>query len=185
MHDNINKGLRYKRFFIELFIVIAVLCTFGFILFVVTIANVKLFSGSMEDTILKDSRIIGLKSAYWLDEPKRGDVIIFKAPDEPNITYVQRIVGLPGEKFRVENGRIYITPANGGEEYILEEDYLKEEWISSEVYEYEIPEDSYFVMGDNRNDSYDSRYWNDKYVHNDEIIGKAVICYSPKIYMIE
>ena len=185
MQDNRNKGVKYKRFFIVLCIVIAVLCIFSFAFFVVTIVNVKLFSGSMEDTILKDSRIIGLRSSYWLDEPKRGDVIIFKAPDEPDITYVQRIIGLPGEKLRIENARIYITPANGGEEYILEEVYLKEEWISSEVFEYEIPEDSYFVLGDNRNDSYDSRYWNDKYVHNDEIIGKAVMCYSPKIYMIE
>lgn len=152
--------------------------------FVIVNANVP--TGSMENTIKEKSRIIGLRFAYWFDEPDRLDIIIFKAPDEPNKNYVKRVIGLPGEKVRIEDAKIYITPADGGEEFELEEDYLKEKWVvMAGPFEYEVPEDSYFVLGDNRNGSKDARYWVNKFVPEDDILGQAVICYSPKIYKLK
>lgn len=150
------------------------------------IVNSYVPTGSMENTIAAKSKIIGLRFSYWFDEPERGDIIIFKAPDNPGINYVKRIIGLPGEKIRIEDAKIYITPADGGEEFVLEEDYLKEEWvISTGPYSFEVPEDSYLTLGDNRNSSKDARYWVNKYVEKDTILGKAVICYSPKIYTLD
>ena len=155
----------------------------GYLLNNYIIVNAKVPTGSMENTIATKSRIIGLRFSYWFDEPERGDIIIFEGTDK---NYVKRIIGLPGEKMRIEDAKVYITPADGGEEFILEEDYLKEEWtILTGPYEYEIPEDSYFVMGDNRNGSIDARSWANKYVHKDAIMGKAVICYSPKLYILD
>lgn len=146
------------------------------------IVNAKVPTGSMENTISSESRIVGLRFAYWFDEPERGDIIIFEGTTK---NYVKRIIGLPGEKLKIEDAKVYITTL-GGEEFVLEEDYLKEEWTSmTGPYVYEIPEDSYFVMGDNRNWSIDARSWKDKYVHKDAIMGKAVICYSPKLYMLD
>lgn len=148
--------------------------------FILVIANVP--TGSMENTIASKSKIIGIRFSYWFDEPERGDIIVFKGKTK---NYVKRIIGLPGEKLRIEDSKVYITTVDG-EEIVLEEDYLKEEWtVMNGPYEYEIPEESYFVMGDNRNWSVDARSWEDKYVHKDSIMGKAVICYSPKLYVLE
>lgn len=150
------------------------------------IVNSYVPTGSMENTIASESKIIGLRFSYWFDEPERGDIIIFKAPDNKEINYVKRIIGMPGEKIRIEDAKIYITPAAGGKEFLLEEDYLKEEWvISSGPYEFEVPDDSYLTLGDNRNTSRDARYWTNKYVEKGTILGKAVVCYSPKLYMLE
>lgn len=151
--------------------------------FVIVNANVP--TGSMENTIASKSKIIGFRFAYWFSEPERGDIMIFKAPDDPKTNYVKRVIGLPGEKIRIEDAKIYITPADGGEEFILEEDYLKEEWvIMTGPFTYEIPEDSYLMMGDNRNSSKDARYWENKYVKKSAILGKAVCCYYPKMYVL-
>ena len=151
--------------------------------FVIVNANVP--TGSMENTIASKSKIIGFRFAYWFSEPERGDIMIFKAPDDPKTKYVKRVIGLPGEKIRIEDAKIYITPADGGEEFILEEDYLKEEWvIMTGPFTYEIPEDSYLMMGDNRNSSKDARYWENKYVKKSAILGKAVCCYYPKMYVL-
>ncbi len=146
------------------------------------IVNAEVPTGSMENTIASESRIIGLRFAYWFNEPERGDIIIFKGT---NKNYVKRVIGLPGETLRIEDAKVYIT-TEAGDEFVLEEDYLKEEWtLQTGPYEYEIPEDSYFVMGDNRNWSVDARSWDNKYIHKDAIMGKAVVCYSPKIYVLD
>ncbi len=149
------------------------------------IVNASVPTGSMENTIASKSKIIGLRFSYWFSDPKRGDIMIFKAPDEPQTNYVKRVIGLPGETVRIEDGIIHITPADGGEEFVLEEDYLKEEWvIATGPYTFEVPEDSYLMLGDNRNSSKDARYWNNKYVKKSAILGKAVLCYYPKLYKL-
>ena len=109
-------------------------------------------------------------------QPRRGDIIIFKFPDDESEKYVKRIIGLPGEKVTIKEAKVYINDS----EVPLEEDYLKEDWVTATgPFEFEVPEDCYFVMGDNRNDSYDARYWDNTYVTKDEIIGKAYMIYYP------
>ena len=140
------------------------------------IINATVPTGSMEHTIEPGDDLFGLRIAYNFTEPRRGDIIIFKFPDDESEKYVKRIIGLPGEKVTIKEAKVYINDS----EVSLEEDYLKEDWVTATgPYEFEVPEDCYFVMGDNRNDSYDARYWNNTYVTKDEIIGKAYMIYYP------
>ena len=138
--------------------------------------NAKIPSGSMENTIMEGDRLIGNRLAYIKGDPQRGDIVIFKFPDDETQNYVKRVIGLPGETVRVEDGKIYINDAKEP----LEEDYLKEAWtVETGPYVFEIPKDSYLVMGDNRNNSYDARYWTNTYVKKEKILGKAVFRYFP------
>ncbi len=140
------------------------------------IINADIPSGSMENTIMTGDRIIGNRLAYIAGEPKRGDIIIFKYPDDETQNFAKRIIGLPGEKVDIIDGKVYINDS----ETPLEEDYLKEEWlIAAGPYSYTVPDDSYFVMGDNRNNSLDSRYWINTYVPRSSILGKASLIYYP------
>lgn len=86
------------------------------------------------------------------------------------------MIGLPGDTVEIKDAKIYIN----GAEQPLKEDYLKETWTEATgPFTFEVPEDSYLVLGDNRNDSYDARYWDHTYVTKDEIIGKAYFIYYP------
>ncbi len=138
--------------------------------------NANVPSGSMENTIMTGDRLIGNRLAYLKSDPKRGDIIIFHYPDNEEEIYVKRVIGLPGETVEVRDAQIYIN----GYEVPLEETYLKEEWtVATGPYTFEVPDDCYLVMGDNRNDSWDARYWTNQYVEKDKILGKAVFAYWP------
>ncbi len=140
------------------------------------IINADVPTGSMENTIMTGDRLIGNRLAYIKDEPDRGDIVIFRYPDDEEELYVKRIIGLPGETVDITEGKIYI---NGAEE-AMEENYLKETWtVATGDFHFEIPEDSYLVLGDNRNDSWDARYWTNTYVHTDKILGRAQVVYWP------
>ena len=138
------------------------------------IINAYIPSGSMENTILPDDRLIGNRLAYVAEEPERGDIVIFKYPDDEAQLFVKRVIGLPGETVTIEDAKVYVE----GE--LLEESYLKEEWtVDNGPYTFEIPEGSYLVLGDNRNNSKDARYWENTYVEEEQILGKAVFRYWP------
>jgi len=139
--------------------------------------NATIPSESMENTIIAGTRVMGLKCSYWFSDPQRGDVVVFPAPDEPEIPYVKRIIGLPGETVEIRDGVTYIN----GE--ALEEDYLAEP-MQGNFGPYYVPEDSYFVMGDNRNHSKDARYWQNTFVSKDTIWGKVYFSYWPKLSWI-
>ena len=140
------------------------------------IINADVPTGSMEKTIMPGDRFIGNRLAYVFGDPQRGDIVVFRYPDDENEIYVKRVIGLPGDTINIENGKIYI---NGAAEP-LEEDYLKEEWtVATGPYTFEVPEGCYFMMGDNRNDSWDARYWQNTYVAKEKILGKALFTYWP------
>jgi signal peptidase I len=140
------------------------------------IINATVPTGSMEHTIEPGDDLFGLRLAYKFSEPERGDIIIFNFPDDETQKYVKRVIGLPGEKVTINEGLIYINDSTTP----LQEDYLKEEWVrATGPFEFNVPEDSYLVLGDNRNDSYDARYWDNTYVTKDAIIGKAYMIYYP------
>lgn len=146
----------------------------------ILIVNTVVPSGSMEDTIPKPSRIISLRFSYWFSDPERGDVILFDPPDGGDYYYVKRVIGLPGETVEIRDGRVYID----GAEEPLEEPYVKGSPIGN-FGPYQIPEGCYFVMGDNRNNSSDSRHWSNPYVSRDAIHAKAVFGYWPRFFRIE
>ncbi len=134
------------------------------------IVNAKVPTGSMENTIMTGDRFIALRTAYWTEDPARGDVVVFRYPDSPDTLYVKRIIGEGGDRVRIEDGTVYV---NGT---ALEEDYIAEQTIGN-FGPYDVPEGCYFMMGDNRNHSLDSRFWENRYVERDEILGKVVLCY--------
>lgn len=129
-------------------------------------------TGSMENTIQVDDCIMGLRLAYLFSEPERGDIVIFPWPDDPEITYVKRIIGLPGETVEIKNGTVYIDGM------ALKEDYLKDE-MRGNYGPYEVPDGCYFMMGDNRNSSADSRRWENTYLKCEDIEAKVIFRYSP------
>lgn len=138
------------------------------------IVNAQIPSGSMENTIMTGDRVFGNRLAYAFSDPERFDIIIFKYPDDESQLFIKRIIGLPGETVEIRDGNIYIN----GSDTPLEDVETKEPMVGS-FGPYTVPEGCYFVMGDNRNNSRDSRYWEHTFVSEDEILGKAVFRYWP------
>lgn len=134
------------------------------------IVNAEVPTGSMNNTIMEGDRLIGFRLAYFFSNPKRGDIIIFKYPDDETQNYVKRVIGVPYDTVEVKNGVVYVNNS------ALDEPYLKEP-MRGNFGPYILGEDQYFVMGDNRNDSKDSRYWINTYVNSSQIIAKAVFKY--------
>ncbi len=132
-------------------------------------------TGSMEHTIEVNDCILGLQTAYWFSEPERGDIVIFPYPDNPEVTYVKRIIGLPGETVELKEGKVYIN----GES--IEETYLKEEMYGA-YGPYVVPEGCYFMLGDNRNSSQDSRRWANTFLKKEDIMAKVLFRYSPEFH---
>lgn len=135
--------------------------------------NANIPTGSMNDTIPTGARVIGWKFAYWNKKPERGDIIIFDAPDEPGKLLVKRVIGIPGDVVVVKDGTVTI---NG---VLQVEPYVRETKWGGGNGTYEVPEGSYFCMGDNRNNSHDGRYWTNKYVKLEAIEGRASFIYWP------
>ena len=175
---DINKNLKNEKFkkealdFIKT-IIIAVLVAFIIVKFI--IVNAVIPTGSMKNTIMPNDRIIAFRLAYTFSEPKRGDIVVFKAPDEEDVLFVKRIIGLPGETINIIDGKVYID----NNETPLDDSYILEKMEGS-FGPYTVPEGCYFMLGDNRNDSKDSRYWENKFVEKDKILGKAIFKYYPK-----
>jgi signal peptidase I len=147
------------------------------------IVNSTVPSGSMERTIMTNSRMIGLRFSYWFEKPDRGDIIVFHYPDDPKQIFVKRIIGHPGETVEMIDGITYIDGV------AMEEDYINPDYwerpIEGKNYNcgpFTVPEGHYFVMGDNRGNSHDSRFWDNHFVSQKAIIGKAVYCYWPTKY---
>jgi len=132
-------------------------------------------SSSMRPTLEVNDRLIIEKLSYLFREPIRGDVIVFNPTESLKAenfqdAFIKRIIGLPGEIVEVKIGKVYVNGKKISEEYIFE----------APDYNYgpsRIPEDEYLVLGDNRNNSYDSHYWG--FVPKKKIIGKAFVRFWP------
>lgn len=127
----------------------------------------RISSSSMEPTIYAGDIVIANGLAYINATPQRGDIIIFKHRELGNETLIKRIIGIPGDSLMFVDGKLYIN----GE--LFQENYLSEDTRTDSFKDFdEIPENCYFVMGDNRNVSYDSRGWSDPYVQEQDIEGR-------------
>lgn len=138
-------------------------------------------TGSMLPTIQLGDQILTNKMAYDFKlpftevsltktgEPKRGDVMVFIYPKDESINFVKRVIGLPGETLKIENNRLYINDDEVDESYLPT---AARNLIYQHQFEITIPEDMYFVMGDNRENSLDSRYWG--FVPRKNVKGKAI-----------
>ena len=145
------------------------------------LASALVVSSSMENTIMTDSRVMGIRVAYIINDPKRFDIILFQPPDDvTSIPYVKRIIGLPNEKVEIIGGKVYIDDSD-----VPLDDSFTKEAARGDCGPFFVPEDSYFVLGDNRNGSNDSRYWVHKYVSRDKILGKIYFEYFPSPHMLD
>ena len=142
------------------------------------IQNFRIDGTSMEPNVHNGEYVIVNKTAYWFGHnPQRGDVVVFQAPDQPQNDRVKRVIGLPGETVEVTpDGTVYITDINGNRSK-LEEPYLPTHHSGASYDPKIVPEGEYFVMGDNRSVSYDSR--NGGPVPRSNIIGKAWLIIWP------
>ena len=150
----------------------------------------KIPSGSMEDTLAIGDHILVNKFIYGtripftdkrvlrIRDPRRGDVIVFEYPEDPSKDFIKRVIGTPGDVVQVKDKKVYVN----GKPYENPHEIHKENDIIPEVQNprdntkpISVPANSYFVMGDNRDRSYDSRFWG--VVKNDKIKGLAFIKY--------
>lgn len=176
MSKQSEKKASMKREIMEWVIVIEIAIILAVILNKFIIVNAVIPTASMETTIMTGDRMFGNRLAYLKKDPQRGDIAIFKFPDDEKQLFIKRIIGLPGETLEMREGRIYI---NGSEEPI-DEPYLTVVPVG-DYGPVTIPENAYFMMGDNRNNSADSRYWMHTFVYREKILGKAVFRYFPHI----
>lgn len=178
------KSTNWKKELMEWIQILVIAAAIALFLNSCVIANNRVPSGSMEQTIMTGDRLIGSRLAYRFGgEPERGDIVIFKHKAEPGrdkTRLVKRIIGLPGETVDIRDGGVYID----GSDVPLEEPYLSEK-MESEDYYFEIPDGCYLMLGDNRNDSADARSWGEPYVPRREILAKALFRYYPGIGRIE
>lgn len=149
------------------------------------IVNAEVPTGSMRNTIMQQDRLIGFRLAYLFSEPKRGDIIIFKFPDDESLTYVKRVIGIPGDIIEImPDGDGVVHVYINGE--MTEEPYIAEPMSNNVEYQkYIVPAGHYFAMGDNRNYSKDSRYWDNKYIAKDKILAKAIFKYYKNFKILE
>ncbi len=139
----------------------------------------KVSGSSMFPTLHTGDYIITNKVNYRLNDPKRGEIIVFKNPREESQDFIKRILGLPGDKVRVEKGHIFVNDVQLNESYLISSvitlpgSFLKEG--SDEI----VSKDHYIVIGDNRLASSDSREWG--FISREEIIGQAFFRYWPLI----
>ena len=148
----------------------------------------KIPSGSMEDTLLIGDHLLVSKFIYGIKmpftgttlipikSPERGDVIVFKYPRDPSVDYIKRVVGLPGETLNIKNKQVYIngTAISDPHAHFSSRNILPGS-PRDNLSPITIPEGKVFVMGDNRDNSHDSRFWG--FVDQKDILGKAFIIY--------
>lgn len=179
-----KKKKSFFREVIEFVIPIILAVAIALVLKNYVIANAKVPTGSMLNTIQEGDRIIASRLAYLNDDPERYDIIIFKYPDDESQYFVKRVIGLPGETVNIVNGIVYVTKTDGTT-IQLDDSFVTNCVPVGNFGPYVVPEDSYFMLGDNRNNSEDSRYWENKYVRKDKIIGKVLFRYYPTISSIK
>ena len=157
----------------------------GFFAVTFLLVNATVVSGSMENTIMTYDRIMGNRLAYLFSQPERFDIIAFHfteytGGEEIRRIYIKRIIALPGETVEIIDGQVFI---NGGYEP-LPDDFAHPD-ICSATWDFiwEVPEDHFFVIGDNRSRSADSRNWADsqRFIPRADIIGKVIFRYHPSI----
>lgn len=176
--------------YVKMIIIVVVIVLFvnNFVLI-----NAKIPSESMENTIMTGDRVFGFRLAYGINadifgnhisrkmkDPERFDIIIFKYPDDESQLFIKRLIGLPGETVEIRDGKVYI---NGAQKPL--DDSFVPETPRGDYGPYVVPENSYFMLGDNRENSRDSRFWDNTFVTFDQIVGKAIVRYFPSIKMLK
>jgi signal peptidase I len=166
--ENPERG-SFRRFIKDI-LEIALISLFLFLSINTISARIRVESVSMQPTLFAGNFVVVNKLSYRFGEPSRGDIIVFRYPPDPELDpYIKRVIGLPGEHVLVEDGKVYINGVRISEPYLKMQTQQGGEWT--------VPQDGLFMMGDNRNNSSDSRVWG--MVPLENVIGKAFMVYWP------
>ena len=179
--NNFKKMNRRRKFVKNLYIYLIIIISAVALAFIINrfvIINAHVPTESMDPTINVNDKLIGFRLAYLFKDPQRGDIVIFKYPDDESQIFIKRIIGVPGDKVEIVEGVLYLIDKPTYEQYIKEKMY-------GNYGPYEVPEDCYFVLGDNRNISEDARFWKNTYVKKSQILAKAWFKYSPGVSFIK
>ncbi len=138
----------------------------------------KIPTGSMRPTLIEGDRILVNKFIYKFKKPKRGDVIVFISPEDKKKDFIKRLIGLPGETIEISNGNILIDNRVPEEAPVIRERYYYNRGdFGPSNQMLNVPEDAYYVLGDNSISSRDSRYWG--FLPKRYLLGKAFLIYWP------
>ncbi len=173
------------------------------------IVNAVVPSGSMETTVMTGDRLVANRLSYAFGDPERYDIIVFKYPDDESTLFIKRIIGMPGETITIKDGNVYVEGEDAPLDSSFVNGFMDTTTINTSIaypMTLKIPQegdniadytgiadssiydadgdgkfdaDCYIVLGDNRNNSADSRFWSNKFVSADKIAGKAVFRYFP------
>jgi len=133
------------------------------------LARVQVVNVSMKPTLQPNDRLLVFRYALQVKDVKYGDVVVFHYPNNPTEDYIKRIIGMPGDVVRVADGIVKVNGQELTEPYIAAPPNYHGEWT--------VPEENFFVLGDNRNQSSDSHEWG--FVPYEDIVGKALVIYWP------
>jgi signal peptidase I len=157
--------------FMEILQSLLVAVVLAFIIHTFIMQNFRIPSGSMIPTLQIQDYIFASKLSYRFNEPKRGDIVVFKYPKDTTRFFVKRLIAVGGESVALKNSKLYIDGRQ------VAEDYLPEGLRFPDYGPVTVPEGNYFMMGDNRNNSSDSRDWG--FVTESLIVGKEIFIYWP------
>jgi signal peptidase I len=151
-------------------IIIAIIAAFLIITFVFETVSVD--GHSMNPTLHNKDRLIVEKVTYYFRKPKPGDIVVIKYPADPKEKFIKRVIGVGGDKVKIQNSKLYINGKPKNEPYILEQNM-------HDFNEVTVPQNTIFVLGDNRNNSRDSRYPDVGFVPYNMVVGRAVLRIYP------
>ena len=163
-----NGQMSLRQFLVETIQTILIALVL-YLLIDAVVARVRVENISMEPTLVQGEFVLVNKLAYRFDAMRRGDIVVFHYPLDPDEDYIKRIIGLPGDKIEVHHGQVFINDQGLDETYLITPTLYTGEWV--------VEDATVFVLGDNRNKSSDSHDWGPVPVEN--IVGKATLIYWP------
>jgi len=171
VNQNETPAKKKPSFFTEILQSLLVAALLAFIIHTFIMQNFRIPSGSMEPTLQIQDYIFASKLAYRLNEPKRGDIVVFKYPKDTSRYFVKRLIAVGGETVALQDSKLYIDGQ------LAPEDYLPQGLKFRDYGPVTVPEANYFMLGDNRNNSSDSRDWG--FVPRNLVIVKEIFIYWP------
>ena len=169
-----DKEDKFFRILAEVVIIYAIVAIVVVVMFNWVIMFNYIPSGSMESTLMTDDVVIASRyDVGKVEDIRRYDIIVFIPPDDLDTLYIKRVIGLPGETIEVKDGQVYADGVR------LDDSFTNGPQNPTGDGVYVVPEGCFFMMGDNRNKSLDSRFWDQKYVPIENFVGKARVILFP------